>query len=86
MKIYTIDDPEFGYKGDQVALSESTCTYVQTNDCTEEDGVQDITLSSRDGGGGRFINIKTDSWSIASPKELAELIEDFCKRIDLKDD
>ena len=70
---------------DQVLLEEVTCRYVQDADCTENsDDVQEIVLSSRDGGGGKFINIQTKSWSITgnSPeKEILPLINDFKKRI-----
>ena len=41
-------------KDDEILLDEISCTYVQEPDCTED----------RDGGGGKFINIQTKSWSI----------------------
>jgi hypothetical protein len=70
---------------DQVLLEEVTCKYVQENDCTENrDDVQEITISSRDGGGGKFINFKTESWSITGDnfeEELLPLFKDFKKRI-----
>ena len=72
----------------QVALDEITCRYIQENDCTEDringDG-QEIFLSSRDGGGGKFINIKTDSWSISGDnfeEEILPLLKDFKMRMD----
>lgn len=70
---------------EQVLLEEITCKYVQDADCTEDrDDVQEIVLSSRDGGGGKFINISTKSWSITGNKpeeELLPLINDFKKRM-----
>jgi hypothetical protein len=70
---------------DQVLLEEVTCKYVQENDCTENrDDVQEIIISSRDGGGGKFINFKTESWSITGDnfeEELLPLFKDFKKRI-----
>ena len=70
---------------DQVLLGEVTCKYVQENDCTENrDDVQEIIISSRDGGGGKFINFKTKSWSITGDnfeEELLPLFKDFKKRI-----
>lgn len=70
---------------EQVLLEEVTCRYVQDADCTEnQDEPQEIILSSRDGGGGKFINIQTKSWSITGDKfgeELLPLFEDFKKRI-----
>ena len=67
---------------DQVLLDEITCKYLQEADCTEDkDECQEIVISSRDGGGGKFINIKTESWSISdNPEELRFIIEDFKKR------
>ena len=54
------------YEGETILLDEITCTYLQEPDCTESrDGEpQSITISSRDGGGGKFLNIKTDGWSV----------------------
>ena len=71
---------------DQILLEEITCTYIQEPDCTENrDGEpQSITLSSRDGGGGKFIHIKTNGWSICGDNledDLIPLIEDFKHRM-----
>ena len=69
----------------QVLLDEVTCKYVQNADCTENrDEIQEITISSRDGGGGKFINIKTESWSIDGDNfesEFLPLLKDFKNRI-----
>ena len=69
----------------QVLLTEITCKYLQEADCTEnQDEPQEIILSSRDGGGGKFINFQTKSWSITGDdfgKELTPLFEDFKKRM-----
>lgn len=70
---------------DQVLLDEVTCKYIQEADCTEnQDEPQEIILSSRDGGGGKFINIQTKSWSITGEdfeKEIIPLLNDFKKRM-----
>ena len=70
---------------DQVLLDEITCKYIQEADCTEnQDEPQEIILSSRDGGGGKFINIQTKSWSITGEdfeKEIIPLLNDFKKRM-----
>lgn len=82
MQIITEGFPE----GDQVLVDEISIKYYQEPDCTEDrngDG-QEIILSTRDGGGGKFINIKTKSWSITGNKpeeELLPLINDFKKRM-----
>ena len=73
---------------DEILLEEIICTYVQNPDCTEdrENGEpQSITISSRDGGGGKFIHIKTDGWSINGDNlknDLIPLIRDFKHRMD----
>lgn len=73
-------------KENEIFLDEIVCTYIQEPDCTEDrDGEpQSIILSSRDGGGGKFINIKTNGWSICGDNltdDLIPLIEDFKHRM-----
>lgn len=76
-----------GYPEDnEILLDSITCTYIQEPDCTEsrDDDPQEITLSSRDGGGGKFIHIQTKGWSIEGSdlnNDLISLIEDFKRRI-----
>ena len=69
----------------KVLLEEITCRYVQDADCTEDqDNPQEIVLSSRDGGGGKFINISTKSWSITGDnfeEEIVPLLKDFKERM-----
>ena len=62
-------------------VDDVTVEYCQSADCTESsDEVQTIKISSRNNGVGRFLNIKTDNWSISDMNELEEIIKDFCKR------
>ena len=83
MEVITNGWPDEGK--DQVLLDEITCKYVQNGDNTEDsDYIQEITLSSRDGGGGKYINIKTESWSITGDnfeEEILPLLNDFKKRM-----
>ena len=83
MEIITEGWPESGKE--QVLLEEITCKYLQDADCTEDqDEPQEIILSSRDGGGGKFINIQTKSWSITGDdfeKEIIPLLGDFKARM-----
>lgn len=70
----------------QVLLDEITCKYVQEPDCTEsrDDGWQELIISSRDGGGGKFINISTKSWSINGDNfadDIIPILEDFKTRM-----
>ena len=89
MKIITEGWPD--REKDEVLLDEIICKYLQDADCTEDkDEPQEIILSSRDGGGGKFINIKTESWSITGDnfeEEIIPLLNDFKKRMnDLSSD
>ena len=70
------------FTDDTVCIDECSIDYVQSNDCAEEDGAQALTISCRNNGVGRFINIKTgpEGWSINSTDDLVKLIEDFKKR------
>ena len=83
MEIITNGWPDPGKE--QVLLDEITCKYFQEADCTEnQDEPQEIILSSRDGGGGKFINIQTKSWSITGnnfEEEIIPLLNDFKKRM-----
>lgn len=83
MEIITEGWPDSGKE--QVLLDEVTCKYIQDADCTEDqDNPQEIILSSRDGGGGKFINIQTKSWSITGDdfeKEIIPLLNDFKARM-----
>lgn len=82
-KIITSGWPE----DNQILLDEISCTYIQNPDCTEdrEGDPQSITLSSRDGGGGKFIHIKTTGWSVSGYNlefDLIPLLKDFKHRMD----
>ena len=65
-------------KDNEILLDNIICTYVQEADCTEKrDDVQELVLSTRDGGGGKFINIKTNSWSIDDIDTLVSVLKHF---------
>ena len=77
------------YEGETILLDEITCTYLQEPDCTEsrDEEPQSITISSRDGGGGKFLNIKTNNWSVDTDlKSLTVVLEDFKKRMNYESD
>lgn len=69
-----------------VGISEMSITYIQEPDCTEDrDGdYQRLRIEARDGGGGFFLNLKTDSWSIEKSEDIVEIINDFKKRLNEK--
>lgn len=71
-------------KDEQVLITSLKCTYLRKPDCvSDEDDHQELILETRDGGGGPFINIKTNEhgWSIDDPEELVEIINHFKEKI-----
>lgn len=85
--IKTIDDV-FPTVEDYVALSKLTAEYVQPLDnCQSEDkhpdGCQILTVTTDDGGGGKFIRIKTGEagWSFSHNDDVADILNDFIKRL-----
>lgn len=88
MKIVHLNDMPYdaAKKGDYenyVGIEEMSITYVQEPDCTEDrDGdYQRMTISVRDGGGGFFLHLKTEGWSIDDTDSIDEIINDFKSRL-----
>lgn len=82
MKIVPFENTNFS--DEEVYFDEVGMKYHQNADCTEDqDSCQTLEISCRNNGVGRFINIKTESWSIDNPMDLTEIIKDFCKRADI---
>lgn len=84
MEIKSYED--YHFDDNIIGIDDVSITYLQNSDCSGEDGeddVQSITISARNNGSARFINIKTDSWSISDIDELEKLIEHFKKRAEL---
>lgn len=73
------------FEDESVNIDDVSVQYMQNPDCTEDsDGdPQVIEISTRNNGAGRFINIKTENWSINNINELVEIIKDFSKRAGL---
>lgn len=86
--IGAFEDMDFnGKDAESVYIDEVSVTYCQPADCTEnQDEVQTLTVSSRNNGIARFINLKTENWSVSNVKELEEVINDFCIRASIKKD
>lgn len=75
---------DFKFEDGHIGIDDVSITYLQNSDCTEEDeNVQSITISTRNNGLGRFMNIKTENWSFEDINELEELIKDFKQRAEL---
>lgn len=89
MKIVPIENYNFDFPGEDgldVAIEDVTIRYVQPMDTSgveNQDDVQELVISTRDSGSGRFLNIKTESWSIDSADSLVNIINDFIKRAEI---
>ena len=81
MKFVTDQFPE---GDDEIQVECIKCTYLCKPDCVSgEEDYQELTLETRDGGGGIFINIKTNEngWSISDEGDLVEIIKHFKEKI-----
>ena len=68
------------WNDETVVINEVSIEYLQNTDCSGNDGnedVQALKITARNNGVERFLNIKTDSWSVDSADELKAIIEDF---------
>ena len=79
------------FEDGEIIVDRVSVTYTQNNDSSGEDpdgrdGAQEITLTARNNGAARFVNIKTESWSIENTDELKALVEDFEKRASIPTD
>lgn len=73
------------YKDDEIFVDAVSVTYGQNADCSGEDNeaVQEITLTTRNNGVARFLNIKTESWSFEDVSDMEKIIRDFKQRAEL---
>ena len=84
MEIKSYED--FKFEDNKVGIDDVSITYLQNSDCTESEGdVQSITISCRNNGAARFLNIKTENWSLENAEEMLALLKDFEKRAGLCD-
>ena len=80
---------EGNFEDSEVIVGKVTVQYIQNDDSSGEDhdgsdGAQELTLTARSNGLARFINIKTESWSINDIDDLEKVIKDFKVRASLK--
>ena len=71
------------YEDDEIYIDDVSITYGQVSDNSgkdEKETVQEITISTRNNGVARYMNIKTDSWSFVDINEIKKIIDDFEKR------
>ena len=76
VKIITEGFPE----DEEVLVDEIRVRYLQGPDnCSGEDDYQELTLLTKDGGGGKYINFKTGEhgWSISDEKDLEPIFKHF---------
>jgi hypothetical protein len=76
MKILALDEfPE----GNQIALSEMKCVYMQECDQDRED-MQELTISTDSSGVGHYYVLETKRWAITDIDELIAALKDFKRR------
>lgn len=85
-QIKTFEETDFtGKNGSGIYIDDVAVTYCQDGDCTENmDDVQTITISSRNNGVSRFLNLKTENWSIDGIADVEKIINDFYQRAGIK--
>lgn len=81
-------DSEFPNASNEVSVSKITIEYVQNLDCCQSEkdypeGVQILTVTTDDGGGGKFIRFNTGEagWSIDNIEDVVKILSDFKQRI-----
>jgi hypothetical protein len=62
-----------------VGVEKITVTYTQQSD-SNTDEQQTLTIVTDDAGGGMYLSISTERWSIDNVTDLVNLIQDFLKR------
>jgi hypothetical protein len=70
----------YNFKDNEVNIDTVKITYSQNPDnCSGENDFQELTLETRDGGGGKYINIHTNEngWSIDNEDDLLQIIKHF---------
>ena len=83
MEIVNWENADFD-NDELIAVDDVCVKYMQNPDCTEtDDEPQVIEISTRNNGTHRFLNIKTENWSISNIDELVKIIKDFSKRAGL---
>ena len=83
-----IVDDIFPLDDDTIAISQLSAEYVQQLDCSQSeddhpDGCQILTITTEDGGGGKFYRIKTGEagWSFSHTDDIVDVLTDFIKRL-----
>lgn len=76
VKLITEGFPE----DEEILVDEIQIKYLQNPDnCSGEDEYQELTLLTKDGGGGKYINFKTGEhgWSISDENDLIPVFKHF---------
>lgn len=75
-------------KDDEILVDCIKITYVQNPDnCSGKDDIQELSLETRDGGGGKYINFKTGEhgWSIENEDDLIPIFKHFRSLYEITD-
>ena len=71
---------------EKVGVTEVTVTYCQDGDSNASNDFQRLEVKTEDAGGGSFFVIKTDRWAFDKIDDLINILNDFKKRINIKEE
>lgn len=73
------------FSPEKVGVTNINVTYCQEGD-TCDNNVQNLEVWTDDGGGGPFFIIKTERWAFDNIDDLINVLNDFKKRINIKEE
>jgi hypothetical protein len=71
-------------KLDPTAITDVSITYTNFRGDSENDEAQDLIIKSVSNGVARYINFKTENFSISDVQELIDIFEDFKRKAGMK--
>lgn len=77
--------PGFDPQDQEIVISRAEVTYSQ---CAGSAGAksdpEELTVVMLDGGGGPYLELKTDQWSIDRPDELVDVLRHFMQLVGME--
>jgi len=74
---------EFPSAINEIVVTHQSVTYAQNDEDNSSD-IQELVIETKDVGAGMFISIRTEKWSIESIDDLETVLQDFKKRVNIK--
>lgn len=69
---------------DQPEISAGSIVYEQPGDCCGNDDYQFLEVEIADGGGGKYLVLKTERWHIDNISAFAELLKSVMAKFDVE--